>query len=852
MNETKRIGCSDGAAASGISGCIRKWTSVGLLILTIGVAPTAKADLFCVQDASELTTALGISLVIGGSNEIRLRTGNYVMPGGYRNDVLSPFTGSLTISGGWNSGCSNQNFDPASTVIQGQGNAGSDWYLEALASVTVKNLTFLETGGLFLRSVTCQSSGQSYRVGRVRMIDSVEAEFNSASLAFDSRCHSVRAENNLIVGSEVDGIVYSCWGSSTIHLVNNTVRDVGRFAFLGQVISGDVCSSNSIGGNGLFNNILGDIRLIELTPRAHNNFYSSLSTSNGGGFFSGSADNLTGDPQLDGNYRPIEPGSPAINSGTDNVPGGLPATDIEGNSRIIGGIPDRGAYESSVVPAGSFVLTVTSNADSGAGTLRDILTQANGIAGLNLIEFDISGDCPRLITLASPLPNITEPVIINGFSQPGASVNTLDHGNNSVLCIGIRASQLVDVPYALRVPPDSAATLKVRGIGFGGYDAGGGLLGEAAIFLQGGSGHQIQGNQFSGAFHATTLPVSEEGVRLMNNATDALIGGTSPALRNTFSNSSLAAIQILGSVSGEHRIINNYIGTTPSGTSAAGNFDGIRIIQSGGNHVLDNLISGNTRDGVYISGESATGNLIGNNRIGDTRVSSFPFCGPSPLPPCPAPLTNRKGVFIDNDASNNTIGPTTFVGGPNRIRYSTQHGVRVLSGQRNRILNNSLFDNGTGANELDIDIDAFGLGAIDADCGATADGKANRGQNRPVIDTAEGNGTTLSVTGSLSSCTNSGGFTAVYRLQFFASSNCAANGHGPGQYFIGDYNVVLDGADDTDVTEPFSAELEHPWLSIGGKYITATTTDIFGNTSEFSQCIEAEVPDSLFADRFEQ
>jgi len=420
-----------------------------------------------------------------------------------------------------------------------------------------------------------------------------------------------------------------------------------------------------------------------------------------------------------------------------------------------------------------------------------------------------------------------------------------------VLCVGVRASQLTDVPWALRVPPNSAAALKVRGIGFGGFDDGGGLLGEAAIFLQGGSGHEIQGNQFSGTFHATTLAASDEGVRLMNSATDALIGGSSPALRNTFSNSSVAAVHIIGSASGEHQIINNYIGTTPSGVSAAGNFDGIRIIHSGGNHVLDNLISGNTRDGIFISGAQATGNVIGNNRIGDIRARFFRPCGPSPLPPCPQPLTNRKGIFIDNDASNNTIGQATFVGGPNRIRFSTQHGIRVLSGQRNRILNNSLFDNGTGADELDIDIGPFGPGAIDADCGAIADGQANRGQNRPVIATAQANGSTLSVTGTLTSCTHTGGFDSIYRLQFFASNDCAANGRGPGQYFLGDHNVFLAGAAQTDVTEAFSAELEHPWLNLGGKSITATATDIFGNTSEFSQCIEAQVSDIVFSDRFE-
>lgn len=830
---------------------VRKWAPIALLLVAMGIVPSVKADQFCVQNPSELTTALYVALISAGADEIRLRSGTYQMPAGFKNGVQSPYTSALTVSGGWNTDCSVQDADPASTVVHGQGNSASDWIIEAHASVAIRNLTFSQTSGLFLRSVTCQPSGQSFRVSNLRIADSVEGEFRSESLTFDSRCHAVRLENNLVYGSGGDGIVFWCWGSGTLRMFNNTVRDTANFAFRGEVFSGDVCSGNSTGFDWLANNVLGAIRLVGMTPRAHNNIYSNLSASNGGGFFSGSADNLTVDPQLDSDYRPIEPGSPAINSGTDNVPGGLPATDIEGNPRDIGGIPDRGAYESSVLPSGPFILTVTSSDDSGPGTLREAIGQANASPGLNLVQFDIPGSCPRIITLAAPLPNVADDVIVNGFSQPGSAWNTLEFGNNANLCVGVVGSQLQDVPYALRVPPDSSATLKVRGLGFGGFDDGGGLLGEAAIFLQGGSGHEIQGSQFAGAFHATTLASNTEAVRLMNNATGALIGGSSPSLRNTFSNSSVAAIRIIGSVSDDHRIINNYIGTTPSGLSAAGNFDGIRIIQSGGNHVLDNLISGNVRDGILISGAQATGNFVGNNQIGGIRPG-FVLCGPSPLPPCPAPLTNRKGIFIDNDASNNTIGPGAFVGGPNRVRHSTQHGVRVLSGQRNRILSNSLYDNGTGADELDIDIDAFGLGGIDNDCGALADGMANRGQNRPVIDAAQGDGTTLSVTGTLSSCTNTGGFTGVYRLQFFASNECAANGHGPGQYFLGDHNILLPGPDQTQVTESFAAELEHPWLNVGGKYITATATDIFGNTSEFSQCVQAEVSEVLFSDRFEQ
>ena len=37
------------------------------------------------------------------------------------------------------------------------------------------------------------------------------------------------------------------------------------------------------------------------------------------------------------------------------------------------------------------------------------------------IDFDIPGSGPFVIQPATPLPAITHPVIINGYSQPGAS-----------------------------------------------------------------------------------------------------------------------------------------------------------------------------------------------------------------------------------------------------------------------------------------------------------------------------------------------------------------------------------------------------------------------------------------------
>jgi hypothetical protein len=78
---------------------------------------------------------------------------------------------------------------------------------------------------------------------------------------------------------------------------------------------------------------------------------------------------------------------------------------------------------------------VTSTNDSGPGTLRDAIQCANSIPGVDTITFNIPGSGVQTITPLTVLPDITDPVIIDGYSQPGASPNTLSNADNAVVLI---------------------------------------------------------------------------------------------------------------------------------------------------------------------------------------------------------------------------------------------------------------------------------------------------------------------------------------------------------------------------------------------------------------------------------
>src|SRR5262245_17990740 len=112
------------------------------------------------------------------------------------------------------------------------------------------------------------------------------------------------------------------------------------------------------------------------------------------------------------------------------------------------------ALETRTVPA---IITVTDVGDAialdGFVTLREALTAANinapmgdapaGDLGLDTIRFNIAGAPGTVHTIQpmSPLPFITDPVFIDGYSQLGALPNTLADGDNAFLAIELDGLQ---------------------------------------------------------------------------------------------------------------------------------------------------------------------------------------------------------------------------------------------------------------------------------------------------------------------------------------------------------------------------------------------------------------------------
>src|SRR5207247_9995287 len=89
------------------------------------------------------------------------------------------------------------------------------------------------------------------------------------------------------------------------------------------------------------------------------------------------------------------------------------------------------------LPASNAIFTVSNTNDSGPGSLRQAILDANATNGPNTIAFQIQAPSGLTITPLSALPPISVPVLIDGRTQPGFSnqpiveINGSAAGNNA-------------------------------------------------------------------------------------------------------------------------------------------------------------------------------------------------------------------------------------------------------------------------------------------------------------------------------------------------------------------------------------------------------------------------------------
>jgi hypothetical protein len=249
------------------------------------------------------------------------------------------------------------------------------------------------------------------------------------------------------------------------------------------------------------------------------------------------------------------------------------------------------------------VFTVSDVADTGPGTLRQAMTDANATAGLDTINFAIAGTGAQTISPLTVLPALTDTAgtIIDGRTQAGFALGSptivIDGSVITGAATGIRIESGLSTIAGLTITNFAGSQVETDGVVGGNVIIANNLIGNAS-----------------------------ESIGISIGAPDDRVGGPLAADRNIISGNGSVGIEVARNnrtVAGI-AIQNNRIGTNAAGAVAQPNESGIQIYSSTDSiSISDNLISGNTGFGinaVFPGSVLISGNYIGVDATGATAI----------------------------------------------------------------------------------------------------------------------------------------------------------------------------------------------------------------------------------------
>jgi uncharacterized repeat protein (TIGR01451 family) len=439
------------------------------------------------------------------------------------------------------------------------------------------------------------------------------------------------------------------------------------------------------------------------------------------------------------------------------------------------------------LPLSAGTLTVTSSYDSGPGTLRQAILDANALgAGPHTIAFAIPRAGFHTIRPLTPLPAVTvAQTLLDATTQPGYAGRPI---------IEISGELAGDGAHGLSI---DGAMSRVRGFVVNGFAGGAGLYVTAP-------GIQVMHNYIGLDADGTTVMPNLRGVWCTDGCSAIEIGSPAGNDRNVISGNLAEGISIV-SAGTRNSVQANYIGTDATGLLARGNGTGIEWAESQGEigdlaWASGNVISGNAGHGVVLTGAVRYTN-VWSNVIGVAAQWVFPLAN------------GLDGLSIRSSGA--------YVG-LNIIAHNRGHGVMVVGAGHtgNTIRGNSIDSNGLRGIALGSLGETVPNDPRDADTGY-----ANNLQNHPVLTSAVWDAGMLTVTGTLHS--NPG---TAFIIDFHSNPVCGLDGIRQGAEINSSIEVITDANGDAtiDTTYPYP----------GREFILATATNhMTGDTSEYSHCV---------------
>jgi hypothetical protein len=549
--------------------------------------------------------------------------------------------------------------------------------------------------------------------------------------------------------------------------------------------------------------------------------------------------------------------------------------------------PEGRTYAQTQVTLADGIFTVTTNADSGAGSLRQAILDADVAGGTATVTFAISGSGVHTIAPVLALPAITAALLIDGTSQPGYAGSPLIELSGRVATAGDGLTII-----------GSGAT--ARGLAINDFASG------AAIVITGpaATGNVIEADLIGTDPTGLKARTNHYGVLIAAGAHDNTVGGPGPTDGNLIEFQAGSGVVILGGASTGNRIIGNRIYGGIQASAAGLIFDG------SGAHVdvpndpgLQFSAAQSFTVTASVDVESLPGQwsaIVAKSRDGwpwyGLWISpSNQWVGAGPILIYGPQVTlgrhslalvqdgpaGTRTLFVDGVAAatepaqdGNGSGDLWIGGASSANEYFNglidsaqvwsialsadqihQEMTAAPNGSEPGLEASYRFDEGTGTTAHDASShhrdgtlagpdgalpvwDISSPQAIDlGGDGLTASGLSpqqgpNDLQNPPVIVSTIFGRVSGRLRGSLPN--------SDYHLEFFASSDYRSDGSGEAELYLGSIDVTTDGSGQVTFDVPFTPPVAKP-------IVTATATDVHGNTSEFSHVRQGalEVPARL-------
>ena len=451
------------------------------------------------------------------------------------------------------------------------------------------------------------------------------------------------------------------------------------------------------------------------------------------------------------------------------------------------------AFLGSTAALSAAVFTVTNTNDSGFGSLRQAILDANGNDGVDLIAFDIPGTGVHTITPTSALPHVVDAVTIDGYTQPGARPNTQWTSDDAVLLIEIDGEAAGDDNGLVTGSPEGG--VRIRGLVVNRFQTNFALSEGASL-----EGCFIGTDQTGAVARSRPDAVGVSASALG----DVTIGGFLVSQRNVISGNGGPGISTRSA-----RIWGNFIGINAAGTAALPNSINVDVLRGGSATIggpatpvgspPGNVISGGTSNGIRIvslpdSFVLIQGNLIGTDASGTAAVPN-----------------GSDGILILPDVELLSSG-RTLIGGSfpddagNVIAFNMGNGVRLgpASEAFCAVLSNSIHSNA----DLGFDREPFA------------------GTGTPVLTVANSSGGFTTIQGTVEG-------SGYPRIELFSSPSCDPSEYGEGETLLGSTNA---NGGRFSVVFPLSLAV--------GSVVTATATSQSVNTTGFSACrqVTSEAP----------